>query len=233
MNYKKILKGTFVDRPNRFISHVSIDGNIHTVHVKNTGRCKELLIPGAEVYLSESDKVERKTGFDLVAVEKKNIGIVNIDSQLPNFAVCEWLPRSGLFSEKAIIKREHTYGNSRFDIYVTDGERKCLIEVKGVTLERNSVALFPDAPTSRGSKHLKELTRSLTEGYEAYVIFVIQMKGVTSFTCNGLTDPEFERNLQNAHKSGVKILAYDCSVTPYTISIDREIPVLIQHQASS
>ena len=232
MKYGKIIKGIFIDRPNRFVSHVSIDGEIHTVHVKNTGRCKELLVPGVAVYLTECDNSERKTKFDLVAVDKENVGIVNIDSQLPNLAVYEWLPRSGLFSEKSVIKREYKYGNSRFDLYVTDGNRKCLIEVKGVTLERNAVALFPDAPTVRGSKHLKELTRSLEDGYEAYVIFVIQMRGVTAFTCNDITDPVFAINLQNAQKNGVKILAYDCIVTHDSLAIDREIPVIIRRPAS-
>ena len=182
MKYNKIVRGKFISRPNRFIAKVEIDGSTETVHVKNTGRCRELLVPGCTVYLSESDNPERKTKYDLVTVIKDRDDLpslmINMDSQVANDAAGEWLCRGELFSKDAVVRREVKYGNSRFDFYIEDGERKAFLEVKGVTLEFDGTAMFPDAPTERGVKHLGELASCMEDGYEAYVLFVIQMKGV-------------------------------------------------------
>lgn len=216
----------FLERPNRFIAKVLIDNTEETVHVKNTGRCKELLIEGAKVYLSVSDNDKRKTKYDLIAVEKitdNGTILVNMDSQIPNDVVSEWLPDSKLFSRTAIFKREVKFGNSRFDFYVEDGERKVFIEVKGVTLENNGVASFPDAPTQRGVKHIKELISCLEKGFEAYIIFVVQMKGVKCFEPNEGNHKEFADVLNCAKKQGVNVLVYDCIVTPDSIKIDSRI----------
>lgn len=216
----------FLERPNRFIAKVLIDNTEETVHVKNTGRCKELLIEGAKVYLSVSDNDKRKTKYDLIAVEKiteNGVILVNMDSQIPNDVVGEWLPDSKLFSRTAIFKREVKFGNSRFDFYVEDGERKVFIEVKGVTLENNGVASFPDAPTQRGVKHIKELISCLEKGFEAYIIFVVQMKGVKCFEPNEGNHKEFADVLNCAKKQGVNVLVYDCIVTPDSIKIDSRI----------
>lgn len=207
MKYRNIVKGIFISRPNRFIAKVNIDGKEETVHVKNTGRCKEILIPGARVYLQKSDNPERKTAYDLIAVEKKTENgsiLINTDSQIPNFCAYEFLPLSGLFSENAIIRREVKYGNSRFDIFVSDGERKAFIEVKGVTLEKNGTALFPDAPTERGVKHIRELISAKKEGFEAYIMFVVQMKGINCFSPNRETHPEFADAIFEAEKKRSK-----------------------------
>ena len=186
MVYRNIIKGIFEERPNRFIAKVFVDGELCTVHVKNTGRCRELLVKGAEVFLSVSDNPQRKTKYDLIGVKKARKGkkplLINMDSQIPNDVVAEWLPDSGIFSQDAKIRREVTHNSSRFDFYVQDGNRKAFIEVKGVTLENNRVAAFPDAPTERGVKHIKELISCLDEGFEAYIIFVIQMKGIHTFS---------------------------------------------------
>lgn len=216
----------FLERPNRFIAKVLIDNTEETVHVKNTGRCKELLIEGAKVYLSVSDNDKRKTKYDLIAVEKiteNGAILVNMDSQIPNDVVGEWLADSKLFSRTAIFKREVKFGNSRFDFYVEDGERKVFIEVKGVTLENNGVASFPDAPTQRGVKHIKELISCLEKGFEAYIIFVVQMKGVKCFEPNEGNHKEFADVLNCAKKQGVNVLVYDCIVTPDSIKIDSRI----------
>ena len=226
MKYKVIKKGTFLRRPNRFIAEVDIDGNIETVHVKNTGRCKELLLQGSTVFLSEQDNLNRKTKYDLIAVKKGNL-LVNIDSQIPNDVVAEWLPNCELFSKSAIYKREVTFGKSRFDFYIEDDNRKIFLEVKGVTLEENHIALFPDAPTIRGVKHINELCNCVDLGYEAYIIFVIQMKGVEYFKPNSKTHPEFEIALKNAFNKGVNILAFDCDVNPDSIFINNEIKVIL------
>ena len=215
MKYSKIVKGKFISRQNRFVATVNIEGTPHTVHVKNTGRCKELLLPDATVYLEVADNPARRTAYDLVGVEKA-VGsktlMINMDSQAPNKIAEEWLPKSQLFSANAVYRREYTYGKSRFDFFITDGERKAFLDVKGVTLEKNGVAYFPDAPTERGVKHLKELTAAISEGYEAYVLFVIQMKGVSLFKPNDEMHKEFGDALRAAAKSGVKVLAVDCRV---------------------
>ncbi len=226
MKYENIVEGVFLNRPNRFIAQVLVDGKEQTVHVKNTGRCKELLISGTPVWLQKSDNPLRKTAFDLVAV-KKGDGVVNIDSQIPNSVAYEWLKKGSLFSENAVIKREVTHGDSRFDLFVEDGKRKAFIEVKGVTLERNGVAAFPDAPTLRGIKHLNGLVKCREEGFEAYVIFIIQMKGVHLFTPNYETHFEFGEALKAAKEKDVRIIALDCIVTPNSIEADNFINIEI------
>lgn len=203
-----------------------MDGKTETVHVKNTGRCRELLVPDAKVYLFVSDNPNRKTKYDLIAVEKvtdRGVILVNMDSQIPNDVVGEWLKKNQLFSENAVIKREVRFGNSRFDFYVEDGERKAFIEVKGVTLENDGVVSFPDAPTERGVKHINELIACFEQGFEAYIIFVVQMKGVHSFEPNAEHHKEFADALIYAREKGVKVLVYDCIVTPDTIEIDSKI----------
>ncbi|MBR4287468.1 MAG: DNA/RNA nuclease SfsA [Clostridia bacterium] len=230
MKYKSIKKGVFVERPNRFIAKVLVDGNVETVHVKNTGRCKELLVNGATVYLSVAENPLRKTKYDLVGVEKvTNRGtiMVNMDSQIPNDVAGEWLRNGNLFSENAVIKREVFYNKSRFDFYIEDEGRRIFLEVKGVTLENNSVASFPDAPTERGIKHINELVDAVAEGFEAYILFVIQMKNIDYFTPNYETHPEFGEALKIARDKGVKILAFDCVVTSDSIAIDKNIKVVL------
>lgn len=226
MKYGEIQKAKFISRPNRFVARVSIEGKETSVHVKNTGRCRELLTEGAEVWLEKSSNPDRKYRHSLVTV-KKGDRMVNMDSQAPNKAVGEWLPYSGLFSDVKLIKPECKYGNSRFDFYVEYGDKKAFIEVKGVTLENDGIVSFPDAPTERGSKHLRELCGCLRDGYEAYVIFVIQMKDVLCFTANEEHDPVFARTLSEAHKEGVRILAYDCLVTEDEIKIGDRVKVNI------
>lgn len=232
MKYKKILPGVFHSRPNRFIAHIEIDGQVQVCHVKNTGRCKELLVPGATVYVEESDNPKRKTKYDLIAVEKGQ-RIINMDSQAPNIAVGEWLRignntiiPSGV---KANIRPEYTYDSSRFDFYVEyereSGElEKIFVEVKGVTLEQDGVVSFPDAPSERAIKHVKELIKAKEQGYQCYVLFVIQMKGVKYF-CPSQIHPEFCDVLRKAHNAGVGILAYDCKVTPDSMKLEDEVEV--------
>ncbi len=230
MKYKNVIQGKFISRPNRFIAKVLVDGNEETVHVKNTGRCKEFFIPGARVYLSLAENTERKTKYDLIAAEKKTENgtiLINADSQIPNLCVEEFLYRSELFSDKAIIRREVTYGSSRFDICVKDKNKTAFIEVKGVTLERNGIAMFPDAPTLRGVKHINELIKAKSEGYDAYIFFVIQMTGITAFTPNSETHPEFSEALKKAYEAGVKILAFECRVTPDSIEITNPVKTVL------
>lgn len=232
MIYKKIVSGRFIARPNRFIAQVEVDGKCETVHVKNTGRCKELLLPGVEVFLEKSDDPERKTLYDLVAVKKLRPGkkplLINMDSQIPNHAALEWLPESGLFSPQAKFKREVVFGKSRFDIFAEDFDRKAFIEVKGVTLEKDNIAMFPDAPTERGVKHVKELIECIKEGFEAYILFVVQMKDVHTFKPHDAMHREFGKALRYAAACGVKVLAMDCLVTPTSIKIDQPIKISLQ-----
>lgn len=231
MEYKNIVKGIFLSRPNRFTANVLINGNEETVHVKNTGRCKELLIKGCTVYLFKSDNPNRKTEYDLIGVEKlKDDGsflLINMDSQIPNDVANEWLLKGNIISKNARIKREYTFGKSRFDFYMEDASRKIFLEVKGVTLEEKGIALFPDAPTLRGVKHIKELENAVRAGYEAYILFIIQMKGIKYFTPNCNTHKEFAQALKHAKENGVKISALDCTVTENSITADKEIPVKI------
>ena len=222
MRSDNIVNGTFLSRPNRFIAHVNINGTVHICHVKNTGRCRELLIEGATVYLQKSDNPARKTQYDLIAVQKGDL-LINMDSAAPNKAAAEYLREH--FGDTALIKPEKTYGDSRIDFYVENGAEKWLIEVKGVTLEEQGKALFPDAPTERGVKHINELIKAVSEGYKACILFIIQMKGITSFSPNDLTHLAFGDALRAAAKQGVLIKAIDCIVTPDTMTPDKEIEV--------
>lgn len=222
MRYEKVEKARFLSRPNRFIAQVELFGREETVHVKNTGRCRELLTPGATVYLAESTNPARKTRYDLVAVEKGEL-LINMDSQSPNAAVKEALPERlpGL----TLLRPETVFGGSRFDFYAERGDERWFIEVKGVTLEADSVALFPDAPTLRGEKHLRELIRAAEAGYRAMALFVVQMAGVRYFTPNSATDPAFARALMDAADAGVLVKAVDCLVTPDSMALRWEVPV--------
>ena len=235
MRYERIRKAVFIDRPNRFIAHVEMEGSRETVHVKNTGRCAELLVPGSTVYVQESANPERKTKWDLIAVEKavENAGVngrrmINMDSQIPNRVVEEWIREGNLFPDVGLIRPETTYGSSRFDLYVEAGGKKIFIEVKGVTLEEDGVCRFPDAPSDRAVKHVEELIRAKKDGYEAYVFFVIQMKDVRYFTPNTDTHPAFAEALKGAAEAGVKILAYDCEVTPESIAVRNPVDVVLK-----
>ncbi len=224
MNYENIVKGNFISRPNRFIANVEINGKTEVCHVKNTGRCKELLTENAAVYLQKSDNPSRKTKYDLIAVEKGSL-LINIDSNAPNKAAAEYLRKA--FGKDAHIKPEQTYGDSRIDFYVEKDKEKWLIEVKGVTLEENGSAFFPDAPTERGVKHIKELCKAISEGYNAAILFIIQMKGIKDFSPNDKTHPEFGEALREAAKKGVIIKAVDCIVTPNSMIADREVKIIL------
>ena len=219
MRYENIIAARFIDRPNRFIAHVEIDGKTETVHVKNTGRCRELLVPGAEVYLSEPGTPGRKTRYDLIAVRKNNGILFNIDSQAPNKVVREWLDTQGF----DLVQPEHVYGNSRLDFFMQLKEDRFLMEVKGCTLEVDGIGYFPDAPTERGVKHLRELMRAVSDGYHAVAAFVIQMDGVTEVKPNVETHPEFGTVLEEAVKAGVRVLSIPCHVEPDEIRILPEI----------
>lgn len=224
MRYDNIHKGKFLSRPNRFIANVEIDGKAEVCHVKNTGRCKELLVEGCTVWLEHSDSESRKTAFDLVAVEKGD-RLINMDSQAPNKAVGEWLREKKPFGEGFSVYPEKKYGNSRFDFYLESQDRKILMEVKGCTLEKDGVVLFPDAPTLRGVKHIEELSHCLDEGYEAYIMILVQMSDVKYFTPNYDTHPEFGEALKKASRKGVKILCYDCNVTHDSMTVGKPVKV--------
>ena len=215
--YRKTLKGTFISRPNRFIAEVLINGRTEICHVKNTGRCRELLVKGVTVILEESSNPDRKTKYDLIAVCKGK-RLVNIDSQVPNKCAAEVIPQ--LFEGVTLVKPEFKFGSSRIDFYIETNEKKILMEVKGVTLEDNGTVRFPDAPTERGVKHLKELSAAVGQGYEACVLFVVQLEGAEFFEPNRITHPEFADALLQAEKSGVKVMVYGCRVTEDTICID-------------
>ena len=220
MKYTNQYPAIFISRPNRFIATVDIEGTIETVHVKNTGRCRELLIPGVKVMLEKSNNPDRKTKYDLVMVYKENLGWVNIDSQMPNALVREWLESEPEeFSGLTLIKPEYTYGDSRVDFYLERGDEKILIEVKGVTLEIDGIGYFPDAPTERGVKHIRELIKAKREGYEAYIAFVIQMNGLKEVRANMNTHREFGVALEEAQKAGVKVLMLECNVSENEIKI--------------
>ena len=230
MKYEHIEPGIFHSRPNRFIAKVETGGREETVHVKNTGRCRELLVPGAKVYLERSGNPDRKTKWDLIAVEKGE-RVINMDSQAPNVLVKEWLEAGNLFRDLTRIRPEYTYGNSRFDLYVEADGQKILMEVKGVTLEEDGRVRFPDAPSDRAVKHMEELKEAVKNGYQAYVFFVIQMKGVRFFTPNTDTHPEFARALKEAADGGVQVLAYDCLVSPEEVHIADPVPVALENPA--
>ena len=224
MTYSNIHEGLFLSRPNRFVAKVEIRGQIEKCHVKNTGRCKELLIPGAKVYVVESDNPKRATRYDLISVRKGN-RLVNMDSQAPNRYFGEYLRHGRFITGVTLVKPEAKYGSSRFDFYVEAENRKIFLEVKGVTLEENGVAMFPDAPTERGVKHLNELAQCVSEGYEAHIVFVIQMQGISYFTPNYKTHPEFGAALASAIEAGVKATAFDCIVSKNNMSINEATPV--------
>ena len=223
MFYANMVPGTFLSRPNRFIAHVEIDGRTETVHVKNTGRCRELLPAGAQVWCQRSDNPARKTKYDLITVRKGEL-LINMDSQAPNIAAEEWLLAGGL-GEIENLRRETVHGDSRFDLsFVKDG-RQCFLEVKGVTLENGGVSAFPDAPTERGAKHLRGLLRAAQEGYGAYVLFVIQMSPVRYLHPHDATDPQFGQALRQAAAGGVQVLAMDCRVTEDSMEIQSSVRV--------
>lgn len=226
MRYDRIEKAVFLERPNRFIAYAVINGHKEIIHVKNTGRCAELLTPEAVIYVQKSDNPQRKTKWDLIAVEKGE-RTINMDSQVTNKAAQEWIEAGNLFGDSPYVRPETTYGNSRFDLYVEAGGRKCFVEVKGVTLEENNAVRFPDAPSERALKHVEELCKAVKEGYEAYILFVIQMKGVRYFTPNVDTQPAFGEALKKARACGVKVLAYDCQVSPESIRLDAPVPVVL------
>ena len=223
MKYNKMVPGIFLARPNRFIAHVEIDGRLEVVHVKNTGRCRELLPVGAEVWCEVSDNPNRKTKFDLITVRKGH-RLINMDSQAPNKAAGEWLLAGGL-GEIQNLKAETFHEDSRFDFSFEKDGRKCFLEVKGVTLENDGVCAFPDAPTERGAKHLKGLCKLAQEGYGAYVLFVIQMTEVKYLRPNDVTDPNFGAALREAAANGVQVLAVDCHITEDTMEIRNPVPV--------
>ena len=224
MKYLNMERARFKERPNRFIAYVETKNGREICHVKNTGRCKELLPEDAVVYVQRNDNPARKTKLDLITVEKKQY-LINMDSQAPNLAVREWLEAGNLFSEHAKIYPEKTYGESRFDFYIEDGERKAFMEVKGVTLEMDGICRFPDAPTERGVKHIKELQKCLEEGYEAYILFVIQMSPVKYLEPNDATHKAFGDALRGAAKAGVHVMARDCLVTIDSMEIMNEVEV--------
>ena len=224
MRYENMVRGNFLARPNRFIAHIEIDGQTEICHVKNTGRCRELLTPGATVWCQKSSNPTRKTKYDLITV-RKGERLINMDSQAPNQAAKEWLLAGGL-GQISELKAEYTHGDSRFDFsFLLDGKR-CFLEVKGVTLENDGVCAFPDAPTERGVKHLKGLTRAAQEGYGAFVLFVIQMADVKYLHPNDATDPAFGAALREAAENGVTVLAMDCAVTESEMNI--RLPVLVK-----
>lgn len=223
MRYDNMVPGRFLARPNRFIAQVEIAGQLHTVHVKNTGRCRELLPAGARVWCQHFDNPTRKTAYDLIFVQKGD-RVVNMDSQAPNIAVREWLESGGL-GEIEALKGEYTQGDSRFDFSFLKDGRRCFLEVKGVTLEHNGVCAFPDAPTGRGTKHLRGLTALARQGFGAYVLFVVQMERVTYLHPNDETDPAFGAALRQAAEAGVRIMAMECAVTPGSMTITKPVEV--------
>lgn len=218
MRYENTVQGKFHSRPNRFIAHVWLDGRLETVHVKNTGRCRELLLPDAPVILQKSDNPARKTKYDLISVYKENLGWVNIDSQAPNKVMKEWL----LKQNYTLVRPEYTYGNSRLDFYMEKGNEKYLMEVKGCTLEIDGVGYFPDAPTERGIKHLNELARAAGEGFFSIAAFVVQMEGIHEVRANVATHKEFGEALERAKEAGVKVVCMECRVTEDTLEITKE-----------
>lgn len=225
MKYGYVADAVFLQRPNRFIAQVLLHGQEETVHVKNTGRCKELLVPGAKVYLEKGKNPARKTAWDLIAVEKGD-RLINMDSQLPNKVAEEWLAQGG-FGHFSQLFREQTWGASRLDFCLKDSHRIKYVEVKGVTLEEGGKVYFPDAPTARGVKHLEELTRIRREGMEAAVLFVVQMDEVTAFSPNDATDPAFGDALRRAADAGVEIAAIDCLVRPEEVTPGQRVPVVL------
>ena len=226
MHYSNIQRATFLRRLNRFIAHIEVDGREEVCHVKNTGRCRELLTYRATIYVEHHDNPNRKTKYSLIAVEKGDL-LINMDSQAPNKVVGEWILEKEPFGKVKLLKPECTYGSSRFDFYLETETEKIFIEVKGVTLEEDGIVRFPDAPTERGLKHLEELCACVEAGYKAAVIFVVQMEGMQHFEPNDRTHPQFGEALRQARKAGVEVLAYECKVTPSSLEITKSIPVML------
>lgn len=224
MQYQTVKEGRFLSRPNRFVAHVRVNGAEEVVHVKNTGRCRELLVPDATVYLADSGNPNRKTRYDLIAVRKGSL-LVNMDSQATNKVFGEWAAAGQFRPGLTLLRPETVWGNSRFDFYWEAGDRKGFAEVKGVTLEENGHARFPDAPTLRGVKHLEELVLCRAEGYEATVCFVLQMSGMVDFAPNDATHPAFGEALRRAAAAGVEVLAMECAVSPDSLAITKPVPV--------
>lgn len=226
MRYQTVIPGTFLARPNRFVAVVRTEEGEQICHVKNTGRCRELLIPGTQVWLERADSQKRKTAFDLIAVQKGE-KLINMDAQAPNRVFAEWAAAGNFLPEVREIRPEYTYGDSRLDFCIRTSTRTHLVEVKGVTLEENGIARFPDAPTERGVRHLHELCRAVAEGLDATLFFVVQMEGVHCVLPNDATHPEFGRMLRQAASSGVRVEAWDCAVRPDNLVLRRQAPVLL------
>lgn len=228
VRYGNTVRGTFVSRPNRFIAKVLVEGKEETVPVKNTGRCREILVPGTQVVLEDSCNPSRKTRYDLIAAYKGG-NLINIDSQSPNKAFGEFITESGIFGGTPAVHPEYSHGDSRFDFYIESEGRRIFVEVKGVTREFDGVCMFPDAPTERGLKHLRGLERCVEEGYEAYLALVVQMKGMHVFVPDYETHPEFGREMERAEEMGVGILVYDCVVTEDSMYVDSPVPHRYRH----
>ena len=224
MRYQTIVPAVFRSRSNRFVAQVELEGRVETVHVKNTGRCRELLVPGCRVYLEKSDNPDRKTAYDLIAVEKGEL-LVNMDAQAPNQVFAEWAGAGHFVPGLTLLRPETAWGTSRFDFYWESEGEKGFVEVKGCTLEEGGHARFPDAPTQRGVKHLRELAAAQAEGYSCAVCFVLQMKGCRAFSPNRATHPEFARALKEAAEAGVRVLAVDCIVTPDSLTMDAPVEI--------
>ena len=227
MKYNKIIEGIFLERPNRFIAKVMINGKEETVHVKNTGRCKELLVPGAKIILEDcSHNKNRKTKYSLIAVWKKDM-LVNMDSQVPNKVVFDAILQNKIKGLENLdyLKREVTFANSRFDMYFEEGDEKGFIEVKGVTLENNTISMFPDAPTDRGTKHVLEMIQAVKEGYKGIIFFLVQMKGPEEFRLNWEMDENFSKAIKLASENGVEIIVYDSIITKNSIYIDQPVEI--------
>ena len=229
IRYEKMKQGVFLARPNRFVAHVRIGGREEICHVKNTGRCRELLLPGAEVWCQHHDDPGRKTAWSLITV-RKGERLVNLDSQVPNKLALDYVKQGGLGFAPQMVKPEQTYGNSRFDLYYEAGERRGFVEVKGVTLEDGGVARFPDAPTQRGRKHLLELQAAVEAGFDAWVLFVIQMADIRRFEPNWPRDPDFAEALCRAAEHGVQVRAVECFVTEDSLAITKEVPVALKEE---
>ena len=229
IRYEKMKQGVFLSRPNRFVAHVRLDGREEVCHVKNTGRCRELLLPGAEVWCQHHDDPGRKTAWSLITV-RKGERLVNLDSQVPNKLALDYVKQGGLGFAPQMVKPEQTYGNSRFDLYYEAGERRGFVEVKGVTLEDGGVARFPDAPTQRGRKHLLELQAAVEAGFDAWVLFVIQMADIRRFEPNWPRDPDFSEALCRAAEHGVQVRAVECLVTEDSLAITKEVPVALREE---
>ena len=226
MQYETVIRGRFIDRPNRFIAHVETETGIETVHVKNTGRCRELLVPGATVYLERGTNPNRKTAYDLIAVKKGEL-LINMDAQAPNRVFAEWVKAGNWLSDVRRVRPEYSSGDSRLDFCVETGQGMHLVEVKGVTLEDQGEARFPDAPTERGIKHIRELQKAAEAGLDATLFFVVQFQNAKSMAPNDMTHPAFGRALREATRSGVNVCAYSCVVTPDSLQIHRSVPVIL------